>query len=90
MIPELTVHIFANRKKAQNQFSIKERIVMEDGVTTIRPYRNGKPSSTAKEIDKAFADFRAAIEPTGLFPLTDDDGRVIEFEIDLTEHNRSF
>lgn len=89
---ELTVHVFSEGPKRKCLFSMKERTVVEDGVTTIRPCRKGEPGSTLKEQDKAFAEFRAAIEADGLFPLDTtaiySDG-VTEFEIDLSSHNRS-
>lgn len=86
----MKVLVFSEGPKKPCRFAMKDRIVVENGVTTIRPYRKGQPSGTPKELEKAFADFAAAIKPDGLFPLQDDNGRLVEeFEIDLESHNRS-
>jgi len=80
---DLTVHCFPNRIK-KNPFSKEERVCIEDGITTIRPYRNGKPSSTNKELEAAFAEFQRAITPDELFP------DAVEYDINLEGHNRRF
>jgi hypothetical protein len=85
---ELSVLVFSEGPKKKVPFAKEDRVVMEDGIPTIRPYRNGKPSSTEKELSKAFEEFRRAIEPDGLFPAHDGVG-YIEIDIDLTSHNRS-
>lgn len=84
----MKIFVFSEGPKKKIPFATSERIAIEDGVTTIRPWRNGVPSGTNKEIEAAFAEFQRAIEPTGLFPL--DDQEVVEFEIDLDSHNRSY
>lgn len=63
MKPLLNVHIFANtKKKEKNRFTTAERVTIEDGVTTIRPIRNGVPGGTEKELEVAFEDFKRAID----------------------------
>lgn len=84
----MKILVFSEGPKIKSRFNLGDRIVVEDGITTIRPCRKGKPSSTNKELSKAFAEFAEAIKPDALFPLHDDDGRLIEFDIDLESHNR--
>jgi len=44
------------------KFKLSERTIVEDGITHIRPWRNGKPGSTEKEIQTAFDDFRRNLD----------------------------
>lgn len=58
---KLKVMVFDNKTK-KNRFSLSERITNENGITTIRPIRNGVPGGTEAEIEEAFENFRLIID----------------------------
>jgi len=43
------------------KFPYKERITHVDGITTIRPLRNGVPGGTEQEVSDAIAEFERAM-----------------------------
>lgn len=59
--------VFSEAPKRKNPFSYDDRVVIEDGIPTIRPYRNHVPGSTNKELEVAFAEFRTAMENNTLW-----------------------
>lgn len=61
MKPELKVLVFGN-KTLRNRFSLSQRITNENGLTTIRPIRNGVPGGTEAELEEAFENFRLMID----------------------------
>lgn len=63
----MKVLVFSTGQRKAVPFSYDERIVIEDGITTIRPIRRGRPGSTEKELEQAFTDFRTAIENNTLW-----------------------
>jgi hypothetical protein len=46
---------------SKSKWTRKERITLEDGVTTIRPLRNGVPGGTEKEVEASIAEYERAI-----------------------------
>jgi hypothetical protein len=44
------------------KFSKSERVVVEEGITHIRPVAFGIPGPTEKEVDEAIANFNATIQ----------------------------
>jgi hypothetical protein len=83
MTVQLTIHVFSG-KRTKNLFKKSERIVVEDGITTIRPWRNGGPGGTPKEIEAAFAEFARAIRPDGNCPSGNAESQgFIEYQLDL-------
>jgi hypothetical protein len=61
--------VFSERGKTHIPFKTSERVCVEDGITTIRPWRNGVPGGTEREVEEAIANFQEAIKASAQWPV---------------------
>jgi hypothetical protein len=74
MTTKLAILVNPEFKPKKIRWTYKQRVAIEDGIPTIRPWRNGGPCGTEREIQKAIEELNAAMADAWSF---DANGSVI-------------